>query len=49
MKKFWRVWAKALGDKSGKSNKEADTIALKMYDPVSMYRSSPSMSSASWV
>jgi len=28
MKKFWRVWAKALGDKSGKSNKEADTIAI---------------------
>ena len=28
MKKFWRVWAKALGDKSGKSNKEADTIAV---------------------
>ena len=27
MKKWWRVWAKALGEKSGKSNKEADTIA----------------------
>ena len=27
MKKFWRVWAKALGEKSGKSNSEADTIA----------------------
>ena len=27
MKKFWRVWAKALGEKSGKSNNEADTIA----------------------
>ena len=27
VKKVWRVWAKALGEKSGKSNKEADTIA----------------------
>jgi len=27
MKKWWRVWAKALGEKSGKSNSEADTIA----------------------
>lgn len=25
---FWRIWAKALGDKSGKSDKEADRIAL---------------------
>ena len=24
----WRVWAKALGDKSGNSDKEADWIAL---------------------
>ena len=27
VKKVWRVWAKALGEKSGKSDKEADTIA----------------------
>ena len=27
MKKWWRVWAKALGEKSGKSDKEADFIA----------------------
>ena len=28
MKKLWRIWAKALGDKAGTSDKEADTIAL---------------------
>jgi hypothetical protein len=28
MNKIWRVWAKALGDKAGKHNKEADAIAL---------------------
>ena len=28
MKKIWRGGAKALGDKAGKSNKEADTIAI---------------------
>ena len=27
MKNLWRIWAKALGEKSGKSDKEADTIA----------------------
>ena len=27
-RKVWRVWAKALGDKSGNSDKEADWIAL---------------------
>lgn len=26
--KFWRLWAKAVGEKSGKTNKEADHIAL---------------------
>jgi hypothetical protein len=26
--KFWRIWAKALGDKSGATNEEADRIAL---------------------
>ena len=28
MKKLWKIWAKALGDKSGKSDQEADFIAL---------------------
>ena len=28
MKNIWRLWAKALGDKQGRHNKEADTIAL---------------------
>lgn len=27
MKKYWRIWAKALGEKSGKTDKEADQIA----------------------
>jgi len=27
MKSLWRVWAKALGEKSSNNNKEADTIA----------------------
>jgi len=26
--KFWRVWAKALGEKAGKSDEEADRVAL---------------------
>ena len=26
--KFWRVWAKALGEKAGSNNREADKIAL---------------------
>ena len=25
--KVWRVWAKALGEKSGKDDREADTVA----------------------
>jgi len=25
---MWRLWAKALGEKQGKDNKEADRIAL---------------------
>jgi len=25
---MWRIWAKALGDKTGKSNGEADLIAI---------------------
>ena len=28
MKKYWRIWAKALGEKSGSTDKEADRIAL---------------------
>ena len=28
MSKIWRIWAKALGDKSGRDNREADFVAL---------------------
>jgi hypothetical protein len=28
MKNYWRIWAKALGEKSGSTDKEADRIAL---------------------
>ena len=28
MQKFWHIWAKALGEKSGNSDAEADQIAL---------------------
>ena len=28
MRKVWRIWAKALGDKSGRSDKEADFVAI---------------------
>jgi len=28
MKKIWRVWAKALGEKAGATDKESDTIAI---------------------
>jgi len=27
-KKVWRIWAKALGEKAGKHDREADTIAI---------------------
>ena len=27
MKKFWRIWSKALGEKAGSTNAEADRIA----------------------
>jgi hypothetical protein len=27
MKNFWRIWAKALGEKSGSSDEESDRIA----------------------
>jgi len=26
--RFWRIWAKAIGEKSGSNDKEADLIAL---------------------
>jgi hypothetical protein len=28
MKKLWRLWAKALGEKTGTTDQEADKIAL---------------------
>lgn len=28
MKKIWRLWAKALGEKASANNKEADRIAI---------------------
>jgi len=28
MKKFWRLWAKALGEKIGETTKEADKVAF---------------------
>lgn len=28
MRKIWRLWAKALGEKSGQNNKEADQVAM---------------------
>jgi len=28
MKNMWRLWAKALGDKAGRHDKEADFVAL---------------------
>lgn len=28
MKKLWRYWAKALGEKTGQDDKEADKIAI---------------------
>lgn len=28
MNKFWRLWAKALGEKAGATDEEADKIAL---------------------
>tara|TARA_B110000116_G_C16316429_1_gene350387 strand:+ start:178 stop:351 length:174 start_codon:yes stop_codon:yes gene_type:complete len=28
MKNIWRIWAKALGEKAGSNDKEADNIAL---------------------
>ena len=28
MRKVWRIWAKALGEKTGATDQEADTVAL---------------------
>jgi hypothetical protein len=25
---MWKIWAKALGEKNGETNKEADTVAI---------------------
>ena len=27
-KKYWRLWAKAMGEKASKENREADKVAL---------------------
>jgi hypothetical protein len=28
LRKFWRIWAKALGEKAGATRQEADNVAL---------------------
>ena len=28
VRKFWRLWAKALGEKAGATKQEADTVAI---------------------
>jgi hypothetical protein len=28
LRKVWRIWAKALGEKAGATDQEADTVAL---------------------
>ncbi len=28
LRKFWRIWAKALGEKAGATKQEADMVAL---------------------
>ena len=35
MKKWWRVWAKALGEKSGKSNRKQ--TPLQRFAPLFLY------------
>lgn len=37
MKKYWRLWAKALGEKTGATDKEADIIAAIRTVPVIMF------------
>jgi ribulose-5-phosphate 4-epimerase/fuculose-1-phosphate aldolase len=36
MKKWWRLWAKALGDKVGPDNKEADIVGIKGHGVVAI-------------
>jgi len=28
MRRYWKLWARALGNKEGNNNKEADTVAF---------------------
>ena len=28
MRKIWRIWAKSIGEKSGKTSQEADQVAI---------------------
>ena len=28
LKKYWRIWAKAMGEKASKENREADKVAF---------------------
>ena len=37
MKQFWRLWAKALGEKASQDNNEADTVALIRTLIISVY------------
>ena len=37
MKNPWRLWAKALGEKSGKTNEEADLVAINRTAVVLVY------------
>ena len=37
MKSAWRIWAKALGEKTGKTDAEADTVAYVRTAIVLMY------------
>jgi hypothetical protein len=37
MKKFWRFWAKSLGEKAGSSDFEADIIAMIRTSIVGLY------------
>jgi hypothetical protein len=37
MKKLWRIWAKALGEKSGADDQESDLIALIRTAIISTY------------
>lgn len=37
MKSFWRIWAKALGDKASSDDAEADRVAMVRTAIVSFY------------